>query len=233
MDPAPQPSIDVAVVGGTGDLGYGVASRLAAAGKSVVIGSRAAERAQESAATLAAAVPGSTVTGAANEDAVASAALVVLAVPFSAHASTLKGIAKIARPGQVFLDATVPLAPSVGGRPTRLVGVWQGSAAEQVRELLPDTVHVVSGLHTISAASLTDLEHVFDEDVLLCGDDAGAKQAVSALITTIPGLRPVDCGKLDSARLIESLTPLLIGLNIRNKTHTGIRIVGLPTKEHA
>ena len=222
---------DVAVVGGTGDLGFGVATRLASIGLSVVIGSRAADRAVESAERLSALLPNATVTGAANDDAVQSASIVILAVPFSAHAPTLKGIAKVAREGQIFLDATVPLAPAVGGRPTRMIGVWQGSAAQQVQELLPDHVHVISGLHTISAASLADIEHVFDEDVLVCGDDKEAKATVQALIDRIPGLRSVDCGKLDSARLIESLTPLLIGLNIRNKTHTGIRIVGLPSKD--
>jgi NADPH-dependent F420 reductase len=217
----------VTIVGATGDLGFGLALRLAQAGVPVVIGSREAARAEEAAERVRAAVPAADVRGAANPDAVAGAELVVLSVPFAAQAPTLKAIAGALTAGQILLDVTVPLATAVGGRPTRALPVWQGSAAQQARELVPDGVVVVSGLHSVSAAHLADLDHVFDEDALICGDDAGAKGRVAELIGLIPGLRPVDCGKLETARLTEQLTPLLISINVRHKVSAGIRITGL------
>lgn len=219
---------DVAVVGGTGALGNGLARRLAAAGRRVVIGSRDAGRAAAAAAELEAAL-GVTVAGTANADAAPLAPVVAVCVPFAAHAATLKDIAGALAPGQLVLDTTVPLAPAVGGRPTRVVGVWQGSAAEQARELLPDGVALVAGLHSVAAASLADPGHVFDEDTLLCGDDADAKRRVAALLTgAVAGLRPVDAGKLELARIVEPITALMISVNRRHKAHAGLRITGLP-----
>jgi len=122
----------------------------------------------------------------------------------------------------------VALATAVGGRATRVLQVWQGSAAQQARELVPDGVAIVSGLHTVAAAHLADLDHAFEEDVLLAGDDAEAKRRVAELIGLIPGLRPVDAGRLEMARITEQLTALTIAINARHKVTAGIRITGLP-----
>ncbi|HEU4702212.1 MAG TPA: NADPH-dependent F420 reductase [Conexibacter sp.] len=217
----------VTIVGATGDLGFGLALRLAAAQVPVVIGSRDAARAEEAAERVRATVPDADVRGLANPDAAAASDLVVLSVPFASQASTLRSIRAALRPGTVLLDVTVPLATAVGGRPTRTLGVPQGSAAQQAQELVPDGVAVVAGLHTVAASHLADLDHAFDEDVLLCGDDKDAKARVVALVERIPGLRPVDAGKLETARIVEQLTALTIGINVRHKVTAGIRIVGL------
>lgn len=223
----------VAIVGGSGALGHGVAVRLAGAGARVAIGSRDASRAADAAARVRAAVPAADVAGLANAEAAAAAEVVLLCVPFASQSETLKGLREALQPGQVIVDATVPLAPAVGGRPTRTLGVWQGSAAQQARELVPEGVAVVSALHTVSAAMLADLDHRLDEDVLVCGDDKPAKRRAMALLELIPGLRAVDCGPLDQARIVESLTALLIGVNARYKTHAGIRLTGLPASPAA
>lgn len=218
----------VAILGGTGQLGYGLALRLARAGVPVVIGSRDAGRAQEAADRALQAVPGGDVRGLANAEATAAAErVVVLAVPFASQAPTLKGLAEVLREDQILLDATVPLAPAVGGKPTQLIGVWQGSAAQQAQSLVPKGVRVVSGLHTLSADSLADLDHALDQDTLICGDRKADKEVVIELLSVIDGLRAIDGGRLEQSRIAESLTALLIGVNIRNKTHAGIRITGL------
>lgn len=218
----------VAILGGSGALGQGLALRLARSGVDIVIGSRDAGRAAEAADVVRAAVPAATVEGLENGEAAARAEVVLLCVPFASQASTLNGLREVLRAGQLVVDATVPLATAVGGKPVRMLGVWQGSAAEQAQELVPDGVTVVSALHTVSAAMLADLAHPLDEDVLVCGDRKADKQRVIALLERIAGLRGVDCGRLEQARIVESLTAMLIGLNIRYKTHAGIRITGLP-----
>jgi 8-hydroxy-5-deazaflavin:NADPH oxidoreductase len=223
------PGEPVCVIGASGPLGSALAARLAGAGVKVVVGSRDEARGRETALRIAtAAGDGADVTGFANEDAVVHAEVVFLTVPFSGQAATLKGLAETLREGQLLVDATVPLAPAVGGRPTRVVGVWQGSAAQQAAELVPGGVRVVSALHTVSAATLGDLDRDLDEDVLVCGDRREDKQRVADLIHLIPGLRCVDAGKLESARIAESLTALLIGINGRYRTHAGMRVTNLP-----
>jgi NADPH-dependent F420 reductase len=218
----------VTIVGATGDLGFGLALRLAAAGVAVTIGSRDAVRAAEAAERVRTQLPDANVEGLANADAVAAAELVVLSVPFASQAPTLKGLKDAWQPGTLLLDVSVPLATAVGGRATRTLSVWAGSAAQQAQELVPDGVTVVAGFHTVAAGHLADLTHVFEEDVLICGDDADAKRRVAELTRLIPGLRPVDAGKLESARIVEQLTALTIGINIRHKVTAGIRITGLP-----
>jgi len=219
----------VTIVGATGDLGFGLAVRLARAGVPVVIGSRDAARAAEAAERVLAAVPEADARGLANPDAVAAAGdVVVLSVPFASQAATLRSIKDALRPGQLLLDVTVPLAAAVGGRPTRVLSVWQGSAAQQAQELVPAGVTVVSGLHTVAASHLADLDHALDEDVLLCADDQDAKQRIAALVKRIPGLRPIDAGRLEMARITEQITALTIGINIRHKATAGIRLTGLP-----
>jgi 8-hydroxy-5-deazaflavin:NADPH oxidoreductase len=221
--PAPVP-----IIGATGALGFGLAVRLSAAGVPVVIGSRDASRAAEAAGRVRERSPGAEVEGLENPDAAKRGPIVVLSVPFRAQSENLTNLKEALSPGQILVDATVPLAAAVSGRATRLLGVPQGSAAQQAQEMVPEGVTVVSGLHTVGAASLADLDHELAEDVLLAGDSREAKREVAGLVARIPGLRPVDCGRLEVARLIEGLTPLLISVNTRYKTHAGVRLTGLP-----
>jgi 8-hydroxy-5-deazaflavin:NADPH oxidoreductase len=218
----------VSIIGASGALGFGLAVRLASAGCAVTIGSRDAERAEEAAGRVRETVPGSLVAGLRNEAAAAGNELVILSVPFRNQSETLHNLRDALRPGQLVVDATVPLAAAVGGRATRTLGVWQGSAAQQAQEMVPDGVTVLSALHTVSAAVLRDLDREIDEDVLLCGDRREDKRRVAALVGSIGGLRCVDCGRLEMARITESMTALLISINARYKTHAGVRITRLP-----
>jgi 8-hydroxy-5-deazaflavin:NADPH oxidoreductase len=224
----------VTVIGGTGALGFGLVLRWAIAGVPVVIGSRSAERAAEAAAKVRerAGAHGTSkveVDGVTNDEAAGRAHTVVLAVPFRNQSENLNNLQYSLQPGSVLVDATVPLAAAIGGRATRSVGVWQGSAAQQAQEMAPRGVTVVSAFHTVSANLLSDPGKEIDEDVLIAGDDRKAKQHVAELIRRIPGLRPVDCGELELARIIEQLTPLLISVNKRHKIkHSGVRLTGLP-----
>jgi hypothetical protein len=224
----------VAVIGGSGALGFGLSLRWAIAGVPILIGSRDAGRAAEAAVRVAArareAGAGETrVEGLQNEEAAARASTVVLAVPFRNQSENLANLRSALQPQTVLVDTTVPLAAAIGGRATRTLAVWQGSAAQQAEEMVPRGVTLVSALHTVSAAALSDPAIEMDEDVLMAGDDRKAKDDVADLIRRIPGLRPVDCGDLERARILEQITALLISINARHKIkHSGIRITGLP-----
>jgi hypothetical protein len=202
----------VCIVGATGALGFGLAIRLGRAGVPIVIGSRDAQRAQEAADRARERVPDGSFSGFGNEQAVTEATIVILSVPFRSQSETLTNLKTALREGQLVIDATVPLAAAVSGKATRTLGVWQGSAAQQAEEMVPDGVRVVSAFHTVSAALLTDLED---------------KARVAELVDRIQGLRTVDCGPLEMARIVEQLTPLLISINVRNKVRAGIKITGL------
>jgi NADPH-dependent F420 reductase len=222
----------IAVLGGTGPEGFGLALRWARSGETVIVGSRNAERAREAATKIQAAVgKDAKVSGEENNSACATADVLVLTIPFEGHAALLKQIKPAIRPGSIVVDATVPLAASVGGRPTRTLGVWQGSAAQQAAELVPQGVSVVAAFHNTSADILNGDAPV-DCDVVVCSDDAAAAQTVRTLAAKIPGVRAIDGGKLENARILEQITALLIGLNIRHKGHSGIRITGLPEKAY-
>ena len=151
----------------------------------------------------------------------------ILSVPFRSQSETLTNLKQALEPDQLLVDATVPLAAAVSGKATRTLGVWQGSAAQQAQEMAPEGVRVLSAFHTVSAALLTDLDHRLDEDVLVCGDRRADKQRLIALVERIEGLRAVDCGPLEMARIVEQLTALLISINVRNKVQAGIKITGL------
>jgi NADPH-dependent F420 reductase len=218
----------VPIIGGTGALGFGLALRLARGGTPIVIGSRDSGRAAEAAAKLNERLPNASVTGLENGEAAKQGPIVLLCVPFRNQSENLTNLKGTLQPGQILVDATVPLAAAVSGRATRLLGVPQGSAGLQAAEMVPDGVEVVSALHTVSASTLNDLDHALDEDILVAGDNADAKKRVAELIARIEGLRPVNAGRLEASKLIEGLTPLLIGINSRYKTHAGIRVTGLP-----
>jgi NADPH-dependent F420 reductase len=218
----------VTIIGASGALGFGLAVRLGAAGVVVTIGSRDAARAEEAAQRAQALVADGSFSGLENGPAAAANELVVLSVPFRSHSETLTNLKGSLRAGQLLLDATVPLAAAVSGKATRMLGVWQGSAAQQAQEMVPEGVRVVAGLHTVSAGVLSDFEHRLDEDVLICGDRREDKSRVAGLIERIDGLRAVDCGRLEMARITESLTALLISINVRYKTQAGFQVTGLP-----
>jgi NADPH-dependent F420 reductase len=221
-------SAAIAVLGGTGAEGFGLALRWAMAGETVMIGSRDAKRAQEAADRIKQrAGANAKVTGAENAAACAAADLLVLTVPFEGHAALLKQLKPALRPGSIVVDATVPLASSVGGRASRTLGVWQGSAAQQTAELVPSGVSVVAAFQNVGA-DILNAEGPVDCDVIVCSDDVEAGKTVRALAVKIPGVRAIDGGKLENARILEQITALLIGLNIRHKGHSGIRITGLP-----
>jgi 8-hydroxy-5-deazaflavin:NADPH oxidoreductase len=220
-------SQSVCIVGGTGALGFGLALRLGRAGVPVVIGSRDAARAQEAARKLANTAKDGSFEGFENHEAVQHSELVILSVPFRTQSETLNNLKHALRPDQLLVDATVPLAAAVSGKATRTIGVWQGSAAQQAQEMAPEGVRVVSAFHTVSASLLSDLDHELDEDVLICGDRREDKQTVANLVNQIDGLRPVDCGPLEMARIVEQLTALIISINVRNKVRAGIKITGL------
>ena len=216
----------IAIVGGTGPEGSALAARWAQAGEKIVIGSRDGARATRTALEIQEKT-GAEVSGAENEAACRSADIVVLTVPFAAQAETLKRLKPALHAGQILVDATVPLAASVGGRATRTLGVWQGSAAEQAAELVPEGVSVVAAFHNVSAEVLQHDGQV-DCDVIVCGDDKQAAERVRQLARKIPGVRALDGGRLENARVVEQITALLIGLNIRHKGMAGLRITGLP-----
>jgi NADPH-dependent F420 reductase len=221
----------IAIVGGTGAEGSGLAWRWAQAGETVLIGSRDAGRAAARAATIASRVPGAHIKGRENAAAVAEANVVVLTIPFSSHATTLKELKPAFRPGTVLIDTTVPLAAAVGGRATRMLGVWQGSAAEQAAELVPKGVVVAAAFHSLSAELLKDGEQV-ECDVVVCSDDETARAVAMELAEKIPGVRAINGGRLETARLAEQLTALLIAVNLRYKVRaSGFRFTGLPIPE--
>ena len=223
--PLPEP---VSIIGASGALGFGLAVRLARAGCAVTIGSRDAERAEQASVRARELVAGSVVCGLPNLIAAARNELVILCVPFRSQSETLNNLRDVLQPGQLVIDATVPLAAAVGGKATRILGVPQGSAAQQAQEMVPDGVTVLSALHTVSAASLRDLDHALDEDVLLCADKRADKRRVAAVLDAIEGLRCIDGGRLEMARIVEGMTALMISINARYKTRAGVKISGLP-----
>lgn len=168
------------------------------------------------------------VSGMVNEEAASRADVVVVSVPFAGLIDTLKTIKPSLRQGQILVNVTVPLETVVGGRPTRTLGIWNGSAAELVAGLVPKGVKVVSAFNNVSAELLNDLSHEVDCDVLVCGNDEDAKKTILSLVQALPGARGIDAGSLESSRTVEQLTALLVGLNIRYGVRkAGIRISGV------
>ena len=204
-----------------------MALRWASAGIPVVIGSRAAERAQTSADELKKLVPDAQVTGLENGEAAASADVVMVTVPFSGQAMIYKAIAEHITEGTTVIDGTVPVAASVGGKVTHTLGVWEGSAAQHATTFLPKGTRLYAAFHSLAAVALHDIEKSLEGDVLVCGPKKG-KEVVEELVTAIPDLKFVDAGPLENARIVEPLTALLIGINHRYETdRAGVHITGL------
>ncbi len=228
MNTSPSGARPIAVIGGTGPAGMGLALRWARAGESIIIGSRDAQRAQRAAAAIQQRVGAqANVSGMENSAACAAADILMLTVPFEGQAALLKQLKPAMTEGSILIDATVPLAASVGGRASRTIGVWQGSAAQQAAELVPKGVSLVAAFHNVSAELLNG-DAPLDGDVIVCSNDSDAAQLTRELASKIPGVRAVDGGPLENARIVEQITALLIGMNIRHKGHAGIRITGLP-----
>jgi NADPH-dependent F420 reductase len=219
----------IAILGGTGDQGLGLALRFAQAGRKVVIGSRKVERAVTAADEVRQQVPDADVSGFENAEATPKAPIVILSVPFEHTASTVKSVREALSEGQILVSMAVPLATSIGDGAARTVGIWQGSAAELVKSLAPPGVQVVSAFQNVSAHRLQDLAHPVECDVVVSGAK-GPREKIMQLCPLVPGLRAVDGGPLSNARIIEDITALLIGMNMRYKLPEGlgIRFTGLP-----
>jgi hypothetical protein len=228
------PSFDdaIAILGGTGEQGLGLALRFAKAGRPILIGSRNAERASAAAERVRAAVPGAEVSGGKNPEVCRRAQVVVLSVPFENTASTVKAVRDALVAGQIVVSMGVPLASATGGPATQIIGVWQGSCAEMVAALLPKGVHAVSAFQNVAAHRLHDLDQPVECDVLVSGDPQPRKR-IMALCELVQGLRGIDGGPIANARIAESITALLIGLNVRYRVSdgTGIRFTGLPDSD--
>ncbi|HKM77259.1 MAG TPA: NADPH-dependent F420 reductase [Candidatus Bathyarchaeia archaeon] len=223
----------IAVIGGTGDQGFGLVLRLAKAGEKIIIGSRSQPKAEE-AAKKAREILGekALVAGLDNPNAAAAADIIIMSVPFAAHIDMIKSIQQNIKPDTIFIDVVVPLSTAVGGNPTTALSVWEGSTAQQAARILPANTKVASAFHNVVAESLQDLGNEVDCDVIVCGDIRETRKSVMDLANEIPGVRAIDGGRLENSRTVEQLTALLIGINIRYKVkHSGIRITGIPSKQ--
>jgi 8-hydroxy-5-deazaflavin:NADPH oxidoreductase len=214
----------VAILGGTGQLGSALALRWAKAGHRVIIGSRDAAKAAAAAEQIKAAIGNADVSGVANRDAARAAEIVVLTVLYAAQRTMVEQVRE-ALTGKILVDATVPLVPP---KVARVQLPLEGSAVAAIQKFLGESVRVVSAFQNVSARHLKDLAHDVDCDVLICGDDAGARDVVATLAADV-GLRAVHAGPIVNSAAAEALTSVLISINLRYKTAgAGIRITGLP-----
>ncbi|MDR7434704.1 MAG: NADPH-dependent F420 reductase [Armatimonadota bacterium] len=213
----------IAIIGGTGQEGFGLALRWARAGHRILIGSRSPHRAEDATRRLLSLIPSAQVQGLPNEQAAEQAEIVVLTIPYSAQGGILPALREAVR-GKIVVDVTVPLLskrPLVVDRPAA------GSAAERAKQLLGEEVQLVSGFHTVSGYLLSRLDEPLEGDVLICGDAEEAKQEVIALAQDL-GARGFNVGPLRNAGVLEHLGGLLIGLNLLYKRRAiGIKLTGI------
>ena len=222
----------VSIIGGTGPQGLGIAERLAIEGVEVIVGSRKEDKALsvvEQTKKDLSDYDLSKMTGMANEDAAKNGDVLIITVPLSAQKPTLEGIKEFCK-DKIVMDATVPLETAIGGKPFRFIDLMEGSAAERTASILEGTnAKVICAFCNISNSHLANIPEEIDCDCLIAGDDAEAKKTAAEIIDKIPGIKTIDCGILEKARVIEKITPLLIGLNIKYKSHYGgLRITGIP-----
>lgn len=220
--------MDVAVIGGTGEEGFGLTLRLAWAGQHAIIGSRSQEKGATTAEKARGVLSGDgAVDGTTNEEAAEAGEIVFVTVPYAGQADIYRAIKDHVAAGKIVVDCTSPLATAVGGRAWQVVRPWHGSAAEQAKAILDPGVRMVAAFHTIAGEALQDLEHPIESDVLVCGKDREAKNQVGGLIDQIPDLRWVDAGDLSMARIVETLTAVLVSVNRTYKIHdSGFRMTG-------
>jgi NADPH-dependent F420 reductase len=220
----------IAILGGTGDQGFGLALRFAK-NHDIIIGSRKKERAEDASnrakeILLSKGINYKNITGMDNKEASKEGDVVILSLPYQHTLSTLKDIKEDLK-NKIVVSIGVPLATAIGDKPTRVALPPQGSVAEMVQEYLKDS-KVVSAFHNVCSKELEDIDHPVDCDILVCGNDDESKKVIISLAEEIDGVRAIDCGKLELSRYIEQITPLLIGLNIKYKLKgSGIRITGL------
>ena len=219
----------IAVIGGTGDQGFGIVLRLAKAGEKIVIGSRQQQKAEDAAKRARSILgEGYRVDGMENPKAAAAADIIIMSVPFAAHVDMVKSVVDSITPEDIFVDVVVPLSTAVGGGASTALGVWEGSAAQQAMRLLPPRTKIASAFHNVVAEALQDLGREVDCDVIVCSDAQDTRKVVMDLVARVPGVRAVDGGRLENSRIVEQLTALLIGINIRYKVRdAGIRITGI------
>ena len=222
----------ISVIGGTGPQGLGIAKRLALAGEPVIVGSRKEEKALqivEEALEELKDYDIAEMKGMSNEDAAKEGDILIITVPLAAQKPTLEGIKEFCT-DKIVLDATVPLETAIGGKPFRFIDLMEGSAAERTAKILEGTgAKVICAFCNISNSHLANIPEEIDCDCLIAGDDKEAKEIASEVINKISGIRTIDTGILEKSRIIEKITPLLIGLNIKYKSHYGgLRITGIP-----
>ena len=221
----------VSVIGGTGPQGLGIGERLAIAGVDVIIGSRKEKKALDVVAKAKEELADydlSNMCGMANEDAAREGDVLIITVPLAAQKPTLEGIKEFCK-DKIVMDATVPLETAVGGKPFRFIDLMEGFAAERTAKILEGTgAKVICAFCNISNSHLSNIPEEIDCDCLIAGDDVDSKKVATDIINKIPGVKTIDCGILEKARIIEKITPLLIGLNIKYKSHYGgLRITGI------
>ena len=219
----------IAILGGTGEEGLGLAMRFAKAGHEIIIGSRAADRALEAAHKVRETVPFGHVAGMANDGAAEAAELVIVSVPYSAQRDTLTALAGLLD-GKLLVSVVVPLQFGKGG--PHAVRVAEGSAAEEARALVPGG-RWTSAFHNLSATKLIDVESDLDCDVVVCGDDREAKTAVMELAEAMQGVRALDGGSLTYSRYVEDLTALILAMNRRYKAHASVKFTNLEKGQSA
>jgi len=216
--------VKIAILGGTGEQGPGLALRWAKAGEDVIIGSRSREKAEKVAEELNAELGQTRIRGLDNVEAAAAAEVVVLTVPYSAHLTTLESVNEQVK-GKIFIDVSVPLDPE---NPRRMKMPPQGSATEEAQAFFGDATKVVAAFQNVAAHLLRDASHPIDCDILVCGNDGEAKKIVMGLIDKM-GMHSYDVGAAEAARVVECLTSLLIRINIKHKVKgAGIRLTGMP-----
>jgi hypothetical protein len=220
--------MDIALIGGTGNEGFGLTLRLARAGHHAIIGSRSQERGAVSAGEARSILGAdAAVDGTTNEKAAQQGEVVFVTVPFAGQAEIYRDIRDNVPAGTIVVDCTSPLATAVGGRAWHVLRPWHGSAVEQAAAILDPGVRMVAAFHTIAGDGLRDLDHPLESDVFVCGKDPEAKSIVGDLIEQIPDLRWVDAGDLTMARIVESMTALLVSVNRTYKVKdSGFRVTG-------
>ncbi|MDO5823279.1 NADPH-dependent F420 reductase [Methanobrevibacter sp.] len=221
----------VSIIGGTGPQGLGIAERLAIAGVEVIVGSRKEDKALDVVAKAKEELADYDLNmkGMANEDAAKEGDVLIITVPLAAQKPTVEGIKEFCK-DKIVMDATVPLETAIGGKPFRFIDLMEGSAAERTASILEGTgAKVICAFCNISNSHLSNIPEDIDCDCLIAGDDKESKEIAAEIIDKIPGIKTIDCGILEKARIIEKITPLLIGLNIKYRSHYGgLRITGIP-----